>query len=157
MLALSLDVKHHVAVLDSDEPSLEPPPPLARQLELHAGVAAREALVVGQPLERTVEPRRRDLEALVVDALHRESAREMVAHPRTVFDRDAVARVDEDPEQPRARRLYVHELGAEPFERRPHPRFMARFRLHKPKMGATSHPFSKPVTCSTKRSPGHPA
>src|SRR6185503_2517681 len=91
MLALSLHLKHHLAVLDSDEPSLETAPPVAGQLQLHARFAAGEALVIREPLQRPVQSGRRHLQALVVDSLHRECAREMVAHAGAILDRDAVA------------------------------------------------------------------
>ena len=104
----------------------------------------RETLEILHPLERTVEPRRRDFQPLVIDAFHREGAGEMVAHARAILDRDAVAGVDEDPEQSRARGLHVHELVSKPREGFPDPAFPPRVRLHKQKMGVTAHPFSKP-------------
>src|SRR5258706_137933 len=98
MLAPTLHLQHHLAVLDSHEPTLEAAPPVAGKLQLHARVAAGEALEIREALQRPVQSGRRHFQALVVDALHRESAREMVAHAGAILDRDAMAGIDEDPE-----------------------------------------------------------
>src|SRR5258708_7637145 len=136
MLPLSLDVEHDPAVLDSHQSTLEAPASVARQLQLHARFATREALEILEPLERPVEPRRRHLQALVIDAFDGERAREMVAHAGAVLDVYAAGRIDEDPHEPRARRLHVHKLVAEALEGLPNPRITLRKRFHKQKMGA---------------------
>src|SRR5256885_15400290 len=102
MLPLSLDFKDDAPVLDAQQPALEPPPPIARQLQLHARLAPREALVAGDTLERPVEPRGGNFQPFVIDAFDRQGAREMVAHAGAILDRDPPRGIDEDPEQSRA-------------------------------------------------------
>ena len=72
---------------------------------------AREARVIGEPLDRTVEAGRRYLEPLEIDVLDGEKPREVVRHARAILDVDAVRLVDEHADEPTPRRhVPVDEL-----------------------------------------------
>src|SRR3954471_11682887 len=117
MLPRAIHFQHDPPLLDALYHAVEAAPPAQRQLELDAHALPLEPAKILQPLERTVESRRRDLEPFVIDPLHGERAREMLAHALAIVERDSARRIDEDPQQPGARAFQVHELVAEAFER----------------------------------------
>src|SRR6185437_288406 len=136
MVPLSLRFQHHATLFHSDHAPLVAPASFHRQLEPHRSLAAGEAGEILQPLERAVQPGRGHLQPLVVHAFHREEPGEVVAHQGAIVDRHPARRVDEDPQQARARRLEIDELVAQALERRAQPLFLLANGLHKQKMGA---------------------
>ena len=81
----------------------------ARQRELR--FLSGEARVIGQFLDGTIEPRRRNLEPFEIDILHREEPRQVIRYPRAILDVDAARLVDEYADEPAPRRhVPVDEL-----------------------------------------------
>ncbi len=79
--------------------------------------AAREAFEVRQLLKRTVEPRRRNFEPLVIDIFDRQDVLELTRDLLAILDRDAGRLVDIHAQHAAPGTLEIDEFIAETHDR----------------------------------------
>ena len=129
----------------------EPPPPVARHAQPHLRPAACESTEIGRLLQHSVEPRRRHLEAAIVDALHLQHPLQLAGdalaigerHPRPAgaFARAVLGAVDEYAELPAVvGKLDVDELVPQPDGCRFNDLADVQYPRHKQKMGTRPIP-----------------
>src|SRR6185312_12419260 len=90
---------------------------LYRDAHTHLRALAFEPAKILGLSQRPIEPGRRYLQPAVLDLLHGEQPREMIADGSAVIYVYAFGTVDEHADQPTARQFGVHQLEAEPVYR----------------------------------------
>src|SRR5690242_7185564 len=80
-------------------------------------LAPRESHEIGQFLQRTVEPRRRHFEPLVIDIFNRQNVLELTSDLFTVLDRDTGGLIDIDAKHAAPGTLEIDQLVAHARDR----------------------------------------